>query len=387
MTPAARVQAAIEIIDMILKNGFRVEPALKAWGYDNRYAGSKDRAAIRDHVYDALRNLRTFAVRGGSMTGRAILSSALRENGVKPNTIFTGERFAPYPLIQGESKRRNDLSPAEFFNLPDWLWPIWKEDLDDKAEDVAIALTRRAPVFLRVNSQKISRSKAIDVLSDEGIICEAHPNVPSALVVKAGQRGVKRSHSYMEGFVELQDASSQQSVCCIPKPISGPILDYCAGAGGKTLALADYFKECVYAHDGMPKRLRALKARTKRAGAEVILINGNSLKRAQYGLVFADVPCSGSGTWRRNPAGKWRLQADELKDLVALQYSILTKSQQYLRSGGLLVYATCSVLKHENYDQIKRFLIEYPRWRVLDEHQIYPSDNGDGFYFCYLQKP
>ncbi len=387
MTPAARVQAAIEIIDTILENGFRAEPALKAWGHGNRYAGSKDRVAIRDHVYDALRNLRTFAGRGGSMTGRAILISALRQDGVEPYKIFTGERFAPHPLIQGESKPLNDLSPAESFNLPDWLWLIWKEDLGDKAEDVAMALTHRAPVFLRVNSQKISRSDAIDQLSEESIICVAHPDVPSALVVKAGQRSIQRSRSYVEGFVELQDASSQQSVCRIPKPISGPILDYCAGAGGKTLALADYFKEYIYAHDWIEKRLRPLKARAKRAGAEVILINGHSLKREHYGLVFADVPCSGSGSWRRDPTGKWRLNADEFKDLIALQYSILTKAQHYLRSGGLLVYATCSVLKHENYDQIKRFLIKYPQWRVLDEHQIYPSDNGDGFYFCYLQKP
>ena len=386
MKPAARVQAAIEIIDTILGNGFRAEHAFKSWGCENRYAGSKDRAAIRDYVYDALRNLRTFAVRGGSLTGRAILISALREYGVEPDTIFTGERFAPRPLTQDESTIRNGLKPADSFNLPDWLWRIWKEDLEDKAEDVAMALASRAPIFLRVNSQKISRLQAIDKLGDEGIICDAHPDVSSALIVKAGQRSIKQSQSYLKGFVELQDASSQQSVCRIHKTISGPFLDYCAGAGGKTLALADHFKACIHAHDGITTRLRPLEVRAKRAGAEVILKNTNSLEHEHYGLVFADVPCSGSGTWRRDPTGKWRLHADELKELIATQYAILTKAQHCLRSGGLLVYATCSVLKRENSDQIKRFLMENPKWRVTDERQLYPSDQGDGFYFCYLQE-
>ncbi len=387
MTPAARVQAAIDILDTVLENGFHSELALKAWGHDNRYAGSKDRAAIQDHVYDALRNLRTFAAWGGSMTGRAILISALREASIEPTTIFTGQRFAPLPLTQGENIKRNRLSSKESFNLPNWLCPIWKKDLDYKAEDVALALTSRAPVFLRVNSQKTSRAQAINKLRDEGIICDAHRGVPSALVVKTGQRGIKHSKSYLEGFVELQDASSQLSVCRLHKTISGPFLDYCAGAGGKTLALANHFRECIYAHDGIPKRLRPLEARARRAGAKVMLLNGNSLKCGHYGLVFADVPCSGSGTWRRDPTGKWRLQPDELKDLITLQYSILTKAKRFLRSGGLLVYATCSVLRRENTDQIKKFLTEYPQWRVLHENQIYPSDNGDGFYFCYLQKP
>ena len=387
MTPAARVQAAIEILDAILENGFRADYELQVWGRGNRYAGSKDRASIRDYVYYALRNLRTFAGRGGAMTGRSILISALREDGIEPNTIFTGERFAPLPLTQDETITRNNLSAAEIYNLPDWLWPVWKKDLVDKAEDVATALTSRAPVFLRVNSQKISRSKAIDKLSKEGIICDAHADVASALIVKAGQRAIRQSKCYLEGFVELQDASSQQSVCCIPKSISGPYLDYCAGAGGKTLALADHFKERICAHDGISKRLKPLEARAKRAGADVALIDMNSLNSTKYGLVFADVPCSGSGTWRRDPARKWRLQADELKDLISLQYSIMTKAQHYLRSGGTFVYATCSVLKIENNCQIERFLINHPQWSVLDEHQIYPSDNGDGFYFCYLQKP
>ena len=137
MKPAARVQAAIEIIDTIIGNGFRAEHAFKTWERENRYAGSKDRAAIRDYVYDALRNLRTFAARGGSLTGRAIFISALREHGVEPDTIFTGERYAPHPLTQDESIIRNGLSPADTLNLTDWLWRIWKEDLDDKAEVVA----------------------------------------------------------------------------------------------------------------------------------------------------------------------------------------------------------------------------------------------------------
>ena len=387
MTPAARVQAAIEIIDEILHNGFRAELSLTTWSRKNRYAGSKDRAAIRDHVYGALRKLRSLSGKGGALSGRAILIAALREDGIDPTEIFTGGRFAPVPLEDKENATNQSLSLPEAFDIPDWLWPIWKDDLGDRAEEVADALTRRAPVFLRVNCQKISPKDAVDKLRNEGVISEIHPEVGTALCVTEGQRAIQTSDSYQNGFVELQDASSQRSIAQIPLTSVGPYLDYCAGGGGKTLAMADHFSDKIHAYDASAKRLIPLEERAKRAGAKVQIMNRLALKREKFGLVFADVPCSGSGSWRRDPAGKWRLDAAALSSLLSLQYSIFNEAASHLRSGGLFVYATCSVLKRENRDQIDHFLTEHPQWSILDERQFYPSEKGDGFYFCYLQKP
>ena len=157
----------------------------------NRYAGSKDRAAIRDHVYGALRRLRSLAGKGGALRGRAILIAALREDGIDPKEIFTGGRFAPVPLEDTENAANQSLSLPEAFDIPDWLWPIWREDLGDRAEEVADALKSRAPVFLRVNCQKISPKDAVDKLRGEGVISEIHPEVRSALCVTEGQRAIQ----------------------------------------------------------------------------------------------------------------------------------------------------------------------------------------------------
>ena len=185
-----------------------------------------------------------------------------------------------------------------------------------------MALASRAPIFLRVNSQKISRLQAIDKLCDEGIVCDAHPDVPSALIVKAGQRSGEISKLF-GGFCRITRRVQSAKRLSYSENDLWPFSGLLCGAGGKTLALADHFKECIYAHDRIPNRLRPLEHAQLRA--KVMLINTNSLKREHYGLVFADVPCSGSGTWRRDPTGKWRLHADELKELIATQYSILTK--------------------------------------------------------------
>ena len=384
MTPAARVQAAIEVIDDFL-TGQSGEMALTAWARRSRYAGSGDRAAVRDHVYDALRHLRSYAACGGGMSGRPIMIAALRKQGVDPQGIFTGDRFAPETLSAKEQEPNEFTSEAEQFDIPDWLWPIWCQDLADHAEQVADNLRQRAPVFLRVNIARTTREAALQKLNDEGINTEVHPFVPTALKVIDGARKVAQSDSYKQGLVELQDASSQASVCALTSQIKGPVLDYCAGGGGKALALAAWLGKKVHAHDASASRMKDLPVRARRAQADIVLKTTDQVQQTKYGLVFCDVPCSGSGAWRRDPSGKWQLDADQLDNVLKRQFDILSNAADLVAPDGVLLYATCSVLERENGQQIDLFLKQNSHWSLANSQQFLPNSNGDGFYFAILQ--
>ena len=384
MTPAARVQAAIDVIDDFL-TGRSGEMALTAWARRSRYAGSGDRAAVRDHVYDALRHLRSYAACGGGMSGRPIMIAALRKQGVDPQGIFTGDRFAPETLSAKEQEPNEFTSEAERFDIPDWLWPIWCQDLADHAEQVADNLRQRAPVFLRVNIARTTREAALQKLNDEGISTEVHPFVPTALKVIDGARKVAQSDSYKQGLVELQDASSQASVCALTSQIKGPVLDYCAGGGGKALALAAWLGKKVHAHDALASRMKDLPVRARRAQADIVLKTTDQVQQTKYGLVFCDVPCSGSGAWRRDPSGKWRLDAGQLDNVLKRQFDILSNAADLVAPDGVLLYATCSVLERENGQQIDLFLKQNSHWSLANSQQFLPDSNGDGFYFAILQ--
>ena len=384
MTPAARVQAAIEVIDDFL-TGRSGEMALTAWARRSRYAGSGDRAAVRDHVYDALRHLRSYAACGGGMSGRPIMIAALRKQGVDPQGIFTGDRFAPETLSAKEQEPNEFTSEAEQFDMPDWLWPIWCQDLADHAEQAADNLRQRAPVFLRVNIARTTREAALQKLCDEGINTEVHPFVPTALKVIDGARKVAQSDSYKQGLVELQDASSQASVCALTSQIKGPVLDYCAGGGGKALALAAWLGKKVHAHDASVSRMKDLPVRARRAQADIVLKTTDQVQQTKYGLVFCDVPCSGSGAWRRDPSGKWRLDAGQLDNVLKRQFDILSNAADLVAPDGVLLYATCSVLERENGQQIDLFLKQNSHWSLANSQQFLPDSNGDGFYFAILQ--
>ena len=384
MTPAARVQAAIEVIDDFL-TGRSGEMALTAWARRSRYAGSGDRAAVRDHVYDALRHLRSYAACGGGMSGRPIMIAALRKQGVDLRGIFTGDRFAPETLSAKEQEPNEFTSEAERFDIQDWLWPIWCQDLADHAEQAADNLRQRAPVFLRVNIARTTREAALQKLNDEGINTEVHPFVPTALKVIDGARKVAQSDSYKQGLVELQDASSQASVCALTSRIKGPVLDYCAGGGGKALALAAWLGKKVHAHDELVSRMKDLPVRARRAQADIVLKTTDQVQQTKYGLVFCDVPCSGSGAWRRDPSGKWRLDANQLDNVLKRQFDILSNAADRVAPDGVLLYATCSVLERENGQQIDLFLKQNSHWSLANSQQFLPDSNGDGFYFAILQ--
>ena len=386
MTPAARYQAAIEILDHVL-DGSAAEQALTSWGRRSRFAGSKDRAAVRDHVFQALRCLRSYAVLGGARSGRGLVLGALRDAGLDPEAVFTGEGHAPKPLTEDEKNPPSGFSSAsEEHDIPDWLWPDFEASLGAEAADAAQALRTRAPVHLRVNMAKGTRASAIAKLSDEDIITEAHPASETALTVLEGARKVKNSKAFQSGLVELQDAASQAVVDFVPLADGQKVLDFCAGGGGKSLALAARAKLRLFAHDADPKRMKDIAPRAERAGAKIKLLNPGAPKQeAPFDVVLCDAPCSGTGSWRRAPEGKWRLDRDGLDRTLQIQSRILDEASELVAPGGVLAYATCSMLAQENRDQVDAFLARTNGWTLEADQAWFVHQGTDGFYIAVLR--
>ncbi len=381
MTPAARLSAAIEILDRVLA-GAPAEQVLTNWARASRFAGSGDRHAVRDLVYDALRCRRSFAALGGAETGRGLILGGLRSAGVDPETLFTGEGHAPAPLSSADIGQ----APTGFaaLDIPDWLASQMQQDLGDAFKTVAEALRHRAPVFLRANLARGSRDSARAALAEAGIEAEPHPLSPTALLVTAGARRVSASDPYTGGLVELQDAASQAVVDALPLADGMRVLDYCAGGGGKSLAMAARARVKLLAHDSDPRRMRDLPARAKRAGIKVEVLPG--APSGLFDLVLADAPCSGSGSWRRAPEGKWALTPQRLQDLRNIQSEILDKASALVQPRGWFAYATCSLLNAENRDQIDAFLARTGKWSLQRELRLTPIDGADGFYLALLQR-
>lgn len=378
MTPAARVAAAIEVLDRILA-GAPAEVALTGWGRVNRFAGSGDRAAIRDHVFAALRCRRSHAALGGGETGRGLMLGALREAGLDPATMFTGQGHAPPPPLAAETGR--EPTALEALDCPDWLEPLLSRSLGQDFAPVMQALRHRAPVFLRVNLARLTREAAIAALAKDGITAVPHPLARSALEVTENARKIQQGRAYAQGLVELQDAASQAVVEALPLASGMRVLDYCAGGGGKTLAMAARMPITIAAHDAHPRRMRDLPARAARAGIKVALTDK---PQAGWDLVLADVPCSGSGSWRRDPEGKWALTPEGLERILGDQHAILDRVAGLVAPGGHLAYATCSVLEVENAAQVQGFLKRTPGWKLVSEHRFTPLQGGDGFYLALL---
>ncbi|SHG77324.1 16S rRNA (cytosine967-C5)-methyltransferase [Cognatiyoonia sediminum] len=383
MTPSARYAAAIAVLDVIL-GGEPAERALTNWARRNRYAGSKDRAAVRGHVFDVLRKKRSCAAFGAGGDGRALVLGLLRQTGIDPLSIFSGEGYAPEPLTEDElSFEEPSLSEAEAADLPDWVWPLWRDGLGDKAISAAQSQRERAKVALRVNERLGSVDSALQSLASDEIEAIEHPNVIGCLNAVSNQRRLAQGKAYQTGLVELQDASSQAAVRSWPISTGDRVLDFCAGGGGKSLALAAIFDASVTAHDSVFDRMADIPVRAARARASIKVVKSEDLDTLPlFDVVLCDAPCSGSGTWRRTPDAKWRLTEDELRDFQDRQVSILESASKFLKKGGVLIYSTCSVLQVENGETGARFLNGNPNFERIAEELIVPTSENDGFYHC-----
>ncbi|WP_209425882.1 RsmB/NOP family class I SAM-dependent RNA methyltransferase [Pararhodobacter sp. SW119] len=388
MTPAARQSAAIEILDRILA-GEPAEVALTRWARGARYAGSGDREAVRDWAFRALRQRRSSLAWSGAAaeTGRALMLGMLRMDGQAPEG-WTGSNHSPAPPSAEESAALSAsppaLSRAVSGDCPNWLLPHFDASLGARADAVLAAMRERAPVFVRVHAGRANPSAVMVDLEGLGISARPHPLARQALELTGAVRRLRQSDSFASGAIELQDAASQAVVETLGEhlPEGARILDYCAGGGGKALALAALGFE-VSAHDIDPRRMQDLPARAARAGDNISLV---SSPRGHWSGVLVDAPCSGSGSWRRTPEAKWRLTPDRLIELQQTQDTILAQCADLVTPGGLLAYVTCSLFDDENGVRVANFLDDYSDWAEVARHVWAPIEGGDGFFLSILRK-
>jgi 16S rRNA (cytosine967-C5)-methyltransferase len=393
MTPGARLSAAIELLDAALA-GAPAERELTRWARASRFAGSKDRAAVRDLVYDGLRRRRSLGWLGGGDTGRAILMAQQAGEG-DLDALFTGAGFDPAPVSDAEraalARDPSQAPEAVRLDYPDFLHDELAASLGADFEPVLAAMQARAPVDLRVNTLKTNANAAIVVLARDGVQTAPHPLAPHALRVLENPRLVAASRAYTSGMVELQDVASQLVAETAGARPGMTVLDYCAGGGGKTLALAAAMqgRGRLLAWDANPRRMADLPERARRAGADIrVLADAEcAALKPVCDVVLVDAPCSGTGAWRRKPEGKWRLTPDELAGYPPLQDAILDAAAAKVKPGGVLVYATCSLLARENEERAAAFAARHPDWRPDGARRLSPLDGGDGFFVARFRAP
>jgi 16S rRNA (cytosine967-C5)-methyltransferase len=397
MIPAARVQAVIEILEGLGKQP--AEQAVNEYLRQRRYIGSKDRRAVTAMAYDILRHrarLAWWLERAGASDAaprRQVLAYLARCAGETPESVaglFDGARYAPAPLeadeaaLAGRLAEETPAPPADVAcEVPAWLWPRFEAAFGARARDEAAALLEEAPVDLRVNTLLATREAARAALKEEDIDTTPTPLSPVGLRV-AGRRPLRASAAFAAGMVELQDEGSQiAALLCDVKP-GLAVADVCAGAGGKTLALAAAMKGegRLLAMDTAQTRLDRSALRLKRAGVNE-RHHGFVERRAQKDLaadaalhgafdrVLVDAPCSGSGAWRRHPDARWRLTPQDLERYKAAQRDVLRDAARLVKPGGRLIYVTCSLLREENEAQAEAFLAEVPGFAALPVRDVW----------------
>ena len=416
MIPAARVAAAIEVLADVEARRRPAVDALKDWGLSHRFAGSGDRAAIAGLVYDGLRRKASSAWIMGEATPRAAMIGALKQlRGLDEEAIaalFSGEGHAPPPLSGAERERlrSGDLSGAPDHvrgDYPEWLAGALAESCGGQAAEEGRALAARAPVDLRVNTLKGDRDKALAALAHLGAEPTPLSPVGVRVAIKPDGRGpaLTAEPAYVKGLVEVQDEGSQLASLLGGARAGMQVLDLCAGGGGKTLALAAAMENHgqIYAADDDGRRLTPIFDRLARAGARNVQVRapkGRSDVLADLAgrcdLVLIDAPCTGSGAWRRNPDAKWRVRPGALEQRIKDQTETLENAARFVKSGGHLVYVTCSLLKAENEDRIAAFLaargdflpLEAAHWAAacgLPQLVDFASPLGVGFRFSPLR--
>lgn len=440
MTPGARISAAIELLDRL--NAPDAPPAdkmLADWARKNRYAGSKDKAAIAGFVYGTLRRRSQIdwwlsRCDGGLPTARArVLVWLILGEGQKLtdlDTVFTGDRFDPTPLTQAEKRVAIELAGQKSFelscqsmavaaNIPGFLEEEFEALYGADAKRQLSAHRDEAPVDLRVNTLKGGREEALAMLKEEGIHTQATHFSPLGLRLPV-RKPLSGTQAFKEGLIEPQDEGSQLAAFLVEAKPGMKVVDFCAGAGGKTLALAASMNNTgrIVACDISEARLKRAAQRLKRAGAFMVERRTLTSERDKwvkrragrfdggFDRVLVDAPCTGSGTWRRNPDQKWKLTPEQLAEVAEKQASVLDSASRLVSPGGRLVYVTCSVLPQENEAQVERFLganpqffahpvsevwsevlpgVDYPGEADTPSLRLTPSDHGtDGFFIAIL---
>jgi len=386
MTPAARLSAVIEVLSDLEQRPRPVNDALKDWALSRRFAGSGDRAAIGAMVHDALRKRSSARYVMGEDTARAtalgMLKVARSMDATEIAVLCDGSRFSPEALSEVEvlalQSRTTDDAPAHIRgDYPEWLEASFTTAFGADAAAEGEALSRRAPLDLRVNTLKTMRLKALPALSEYEAVAGLHS--PDAIRIPPRADGrirpVQADPLFIKGMVEIQDEGSQ-IVARLADPQPGQqVLDLCAGGGGKSLAMAALMnnKGQIFATDADARRLAPIHDRIDRAGVRNIQVR--TPRQGQMPLddikgridtVFVDAPCTGTGTWRRNPDAKWRMRPTSLELRMKEQIEVIDNASTFVREEGILIYVTCSLLPEENDEQIAAFLSRNPGFEGID---------------------
>ncbi|CAN7711026.1 RsmB/NOP family class I SAM-dependent RNA methyltransferase [Aminobacter sp. LjRoot7] len=426
MRLGGRLAAAIEVLDDIERRHRPAADALKDWGLSHRFAGAGDRAAIGNIVYDALRRKRSAGWLVGDETSRALGFGALLlewdQSAEALNQTLDGDKFAPEPLSAAElatiaSHKLDEAPDAVRADCPDWCAPLLERAFGEEWVAEGAALAARPPLDIRANTLKADRARVIAEL--EGTQAAPTALAPHGVRIPpidgSGRHpNVQAEPAFQKGWFEIQDEGSQLAAELAGAVPGMQVLDYCAGAGGKTLALSAAMENRgqIFAHDSEKSRLAPMFDRLRRSdNRNVQVVSKPSELSGLTGhmdLVLIDAPCTGSGTWRRRPDAKWRLTQRQLDVRKAEQSAILDAASAYVKPGGLVVYITCSVFDEENADQVAAFLDRDKRFSAVDHKALWsqhfpdradavrfgaqglsltPARSGtDGFYFAAMRK-
>lgn len=445
MKPAARIAAAIEILEAAEASDGPAERVVSDYVRGRRYIGSKDRRAVTGFVYGLMRHRARLdwwlehlghAPRDGRRRMLAYLMLAEGETAEGIAALFDGAGYGPEALEDPETELVAQLASATLDHagqpdwvraeMPEWLFAKLTDAFGGDAAAELEALMQEAPVDLRVNSLKTSRPEAQRLLTEQGIETDETPMSPLGLRVR-GRRAVTASAAFRDGLIELQDEGSQLAALLVDARPGMTVLDLCAGAGGKTLALAAQMapgdepdaesdgkiQGTLLAADSERRRLSRMAPRLRRAGAADVEIAsghqafGDLAKKGAgtFDRVLVDAPCSGSGAWRRQPDARWRLTPEEFAARQQAQRDLLLQAAELVRPGGRLIYVTCSLLPEENGAQVETFLSAHPGFRTLPIAQVWadclpgpcpaggstllltPARQGtDGFFVAVLER-
>ena len=434
MTPGAQVEAAIGLLAEIDKGTAPADDLVAEWFRRHRFAGSSDRAAISQHIYAVLRHraqLDWWIKRtGGGLPAdarrRMLAALALIETwkASEIRDACDGDRFRPAALsddenamvssLAGRDLEHKEMPPHVRGTYPEWLGPHLAASLGKDLARETAALNGEATLDLRANTLKGDRGKARIALQSAGV--EAEMTALSPLGLRLKERvPLGTLPAFRDGLIEVQDEGSQVAALLADARPGMRVIDFCAGAGGKTLALAASMNNRghLIASDISARRLERATERLRRAGASIVQrlpLSGARDKwvkrhKASFDRVFVDAPCTGTGTWRRNPDAKWRLKPEDLTELTALQADILDSAARLVKPGGRLVYATCSLLREEDEQQVETFLAAHadfallPAWKVWRDAlggkppekgamlRLTPARHGtDGFFVAVLER-
>ncbi|MCV3736521.1 RsmB/NOP family class I SAM-dependent RNA methyltransferase [Rhizobium sp. TRM96647] len=426
MRLGGRLAGAIEVLADIETRKRPVADALKDWGLAHRFAGSGDRAAIGNIVYDALRMKLSHAYLMDDDSPASLgLGVMLRQWGFTPESLekeLADDKFAP-PLpadrLKACSSRRLEDAPLHVQgDIPEWVQASFEENFSDDWLAEAKALTGRPTLDLRANTLKASRAKVLKALERSG--AEPAKIARNGIRIPAGEGpsrlpNVTAELSFQKGWFEVQDEGSQIVADLVFAQEGEQVLDFCAGGGGKTLAMSAAMnnKGQVHAYDADRKRLAPIIERLKRAGTRNVQVHDDfsslSPFAGRFDRVLVDAPCTGTGTWRRRPDTKWRLTDKNLEERLSQQEEALASAATFVRPGGYLLYVTCSVLPEENENQVYSFCEDNAEFEILSAAEAWeelfgtdkpqpwsadmktvtltPASTGtDGFFFCAMER-